>query len=170
MRLEKTWLIKGREAWVFAPESEITRAEFLAIVLQAYCYDISNKPESLPFDDVDLESWHSNVVATWLANNIVTWDINENGDRVFRANDSISKIEAYAIMMNLRDIKLTEGSEGVVHSYTDITADWQNEYLNTGESLWIIIPSQTNNIFSPNANLNRDELVWLMFRIMELTR
>lgn len=54
--------MKGREAGIFAPNSQITRAEFLAIVLLAHCYDISTKPESLPFIDVDISHWHSNVI------------------------------------------------------------------------------------------------------------
>jgi hypothetical protein len=158
--------VKGREAGIFAPNSQITRAEFLAIVLLAHCYDISTKPESLPFIDVDISHWHSNVIQVWLENNIIAGDRDESGNRVFRWDDSISKIEAFAIIMNMRDLTLKEDSEIVIHSYTDVAADWQNGYLNTWEAIWILNPSETDNLFEPNLKLSRDELVWMTFDIM----
>ena len=168
IKLEKAGIVKGKEAGVFDAMSEITRAEFLAIVLQAHCYDISIKPEELPFHDVDISTWQSNVIATWLENNIIAWDIDEDWERVFRANDSISKIEALAIIMNLRDVTLKSSELDNVHTYTDVAAEWQNSYLNTATALWVLVPINTNNIFSPNLKLNRDQLVWIMFDIMEL--
>jgi hypothetical protein len=59
----------------------------------------------------------------------------------------------------MRDLTLKEDSEIVIHSYTDVAADWQNHYLNIGEAINILIPEETNNLFLPNLKLNRDELV-----------
>jgi hypothetical protein len=164
-RLEKTWIVRWRENWLFVPDSQITRAEFLAIVLQAHCYDISVKPETLPFYDVDIASWHSNVIFTWMQNDIVAGDVDEDGKRVFRWDDSISKIEAFAIMMNMRKLALKEDND-FTHSYTDVAADWQNAYLNTWEAIGVLVPEDSANLFSPNVKLVRDDLVWLMFGIM----
>jgi hypothetical protein len=96
----------------------------LAIVLQSHCYDISEKPESLPFVDVDLAHWHSNVISAWIEKGIIAWDVNEVGERVFRWDDSISKIEAFAIVMNLRNIQLKHPEFTVEHTYTDAAAPW----------------------------------------------
>jgi hypothetical protein len=167
-RLEKTWIVRWRENWLFVPNSEITRAEFLAIVLQAHCYDISIKPETLPFYDVEISHWHSNVIRTGLKYWIVAGDIDENWVRVFRGDDSISKVEAFAIMMNMRKLTLTWDSVDYEHSYTDAAADWQNSYLNTWEALGILKPQDSKNLFLPNVKLVRDDLVWIMFDIMRL--
>jgi len=167
-RLEKVWIIRWREDGSFVPNSEITRAEFLAIVLQAHRYDISVKPTALPFYDVDLSHWHSNVIRTGLQYNIVAGDLDEAGRRVFRWDDSISKIEAFAIIMNMRRLSLKGDTNTQKHSYTDVISQWQHGYLNTGEVLGILEPSLTNNLFSPNVKLKRDELLWILIDIMKV--
>ena len=43
------------------PEREITRAEFLAIVLMVHNIDVSKTPATSPFKDVTVE-WHKRVV------------------------------------------------------------------------------------------------------------
>jgi predicted DNA-binding transcriptional regulator YafY len=113
-------------------------------------------------------SWQSNVILTGMQSDIVAWDEDENGARVFRPNDPISKIEAFAIMMNLREVQLKDSESTIPHTYTDVAADWQNWYLTTGTTLWVINPADTNNLFNPNLKLSRDELVWIMFDIMDL--
>jgi len=71
-RLQKAEVVVGRNVGTaFVPNSLITRAEFLAIVLKSNCYDITPKPTSLPFGDVSIASWQSNVVQSGMVNGII---------------------------------------------------------------------------------------------------
>ncbi|MBS9775258.1 S-layer homology domain-containing protein [Candidatus Gracilibacteria bacterium] len=169
LRLEKTEVVKGREAGTFAPKSEITRAEFLAIVLQAHCYDVYQEATGLPFVDMtDLNDWKTRVVQVGYDNGIISG----YADGTFRPNDTISNIEAFAILMKLQEIELVdrEKQASLVDSYTDKQALWQEKVLGLGEYLGILYPKATNNKFHPDAKINRKNMVSQMIDIMKLYR
>ena len=164
-RLEKVWIIKWTKPWIFEPNRWITRSEFLAIVLQVHCYDVSHKPESLPFYDVDLDSWQAKVIKVWTELWIIKWYEKDKKWTPFRPDREISKIEAFWIMMKMREIEILENYKD---KYTDKKANWQDKPLSAGEYLWILKPEETNYKFHPDSYLNRDEMVKIIIDIIRL--
>ena len=164
-RLEKVWIIKWTKPWIFEPNRWITRSEFLAIVLQVHCYDVSHKPESLPFYDVDLNSWQARVIKVWTELWIIKWYEKDKKWTPFRPDREISKIEAFWIMMKMREIGILENYKD---KYTDKKANWQDKPLSAGEYLWILKPEETNYKFHPDSYLNRDEMVKMIIDIIRL--
>ena len=164
-RLEKVWIIKWTKPWIFEPNRWITRSEFLAIVLQVHCYDVSHKPESLPFYDVDLDSWQAKVIKVWTELWIIKWYEKDKKWTPFRPDREISKIEAFWIMMKMREIEILENYKD---KYTDKKANWQDKPLSAGEYLWILKPEETNYKFYPDSYLNRDEMVKMIIDIIKL--
>ena len=164
-RLEKVWIIKWTKPWIFEPNRWITRSEFLAIVLQVHCYDVSHKPESLPFYDVDLDSWQARVIKVWTELWIIKWYEKDKKWTPFRPDREISKIEAFWIMMKMREIEILENYKD---KYTDKKANWQDKPLSAGEYLWILKPEETNYKFHPDSYLNRDEMVKMIIDIIRL--
>ena len=164
-RLEKVWIIKWTKPWIFEPNRWITRSEFLAIVLQVHCYDVSHKPESLPFYDVDLDSWQARVIKVWTELWIIKWYEKDKKWTPFRPDREISKIEAFWIMMKMREIEILENYKD---KYTDKKANWQAKPLSAGEYLWILKPEETNYKFHPDSYLNRDEMVKMIIDIIRL--
>ena len=164
-RLEKVWIIKWTKPWIFEPNRWITRSEFLAIVLQVHCYDVSHKPESLPFYDVDLDSWQAKVIKVWTELWIIKWYEKDKKWTPFRPDREISKIEAFWIMMKMREIEILENYKD---KYTDKKANWQAKPLSAGEYLWILKPEETNYKFHPDSYLNRDEMVKMIIDIIRL--
>lgn len=56
-------IIDGFPDGSFGPDKEITRAEFLKIVLISHCYDyIRADTTLLPYRDVDKSSWQARVI------------------------------------------------------------------------------------------------------------
>ena len=164
-RLEKVWIIKWTKPWIFEPNRWITRSEFLAIVLQVHCYDVSHKPESLPFYDVDLDSWQAKVIKVWTELWIIKWYEKDKKWTPFRPDREISKIEAFWIMMKMREIEILENYKD---KYTDKKANWQDKPLSAGEYLWILKPEETDYKFHPDSYLNRDEMVKMIIDIIKL--
>ena len=141
-RLTKVKILN--EKWVnntelFEAARWITRAEFLAIVLQVHCYDVSKQPDSLLFYDVDLKSWQARVVKVWSEIWLIQWYEKDKKGIPFRPDAEISKIEAFWIMMKMKEI---EKMESYKDRYIDKKADWQEKPLSTGEYLWILKPEQ----------------------------
>lgn len=164
-KLAKVWVINWTKPGFFEPNRWITRAEFLAIILKTHCYDISQKPDFLPFYDVDLDSWQAKVVKIWSELWLVKGYMSDEKWIPFKPNQTISKMEAFAVMMKMADITI---SKDYKDSYIDKKADWQAKTLATWEYLWIINPKKTNFRFYPNASLSRNEMVKIIVDIIKL--
>lgn len=160
-RLEKVWIVNWTKPGFFEPNRGITRAEFLAIILKSNCYDVSEKPESLPYSDVDLNSWQAKVIN--VSHKI--WLVKGYDDGTFRPNKEISKIEAFGIMLKISTI---EKHTNFQDSFTDKKALWQAEVLAVWEYLWILNPKETNFKFFPDSALTRDEMVKIIVDILRL--
>ena len=165
MRLEKAGIVKGTTPTTYEPNRAITRAEFLAIVMGAYGYDLYQPAKALPFSDVDASSWQARVISAALENNIIAGDTNAAGSRVFRPNSQISKIEALAIVYKLSGI--TVPTTEFKHSFTDAAADWQNAILSNAEYLEVIsVPADKK--FNPNAGYSRADMASLVIKFAKL--
>ena len=160
--VNKNWV---NNTWLFEPLRWITRAEFLAIVLKVHCYDVSKKPDYLPYYDVDLDTWQARVIRVADQIWIIKWYERDTKGIPFKPNQEISKIEAFGIMMKMAEVnKLQEYTD----SYTDKKADWQTKPLSDGEYLWILKPEETEYLFNPNGKLNRDDMVKIIVDIIKL--
>ena len=160
--VNKDWV---NNTWLFEPLRWITRAEFLAIVLKVHCYDVSKKPDYLPYYDVDLDTWQARVIRVADQIWIIKWYERDAKGIPFKPNQEISKIEAFGIMMKMAEVnKLQEYTD----SYIDKKADWQSKPLVDGEYLWILKPEETEYLFNPNGKLKRDDMVKIIVDIIKL--
>ena len=164
MRLEKAGIVKGTTPTTYEPNRAITRAEFLAIAMGAFGYDLYVPAKSLPFTDVDSSSWQARVISAALENNVIYGDTNASGARVFRPNSQITKVEALAIVYKLSGIEVKDAK---MHSFTDASAAWQNALLSNAEHLEVIsVP--TDKKFNPNAGISRADMATLMVKFARL--
>ena len=164
MRLEKAGIVKGTTPTTYEPNRAITRAEFLAIAMGAFGYDLYAPAKSLPFTDVDSSSWQARVISAALENNVIYGDTNASGSRVFRPNSQITKVEALAIVYKLSGIEVKDAK---MHSFTDAAAAWQNTLLSNAEHLEVIsVP--TDKKFNPNAGISRADMATLMVKFARL--
>ncbi|MBS9775295.1 S-layer homology domain-containing protein [Candidatus Gracilibacteria bacterium] len=154
-------IVHGTSPSTYEPSRDITRAEFLAIVLQSHCIDVYKKATSTPFTDLEVGDWKTNVVAAALKEGVIYGDT-RNGKRVFRPNDAISKIEALAILTSMRDIQIDKNYS---HKYTDAAAAWQNRVLGVVEYLGI---DKKANAFQPNSKIARDTMANYIVKTVEL--
>jgi len=144
MRLEKAGIVKGTTPTTYEPNRAITRAEFLAIAMGAFGYDLYVPAKSLPFTDVDSSSWQARVISAALENNVIYGDTNASGARVFRPNSQITKVEALAIVYKLSGIEVKDAK---MHSFTDAAAAWQNTLLSNPELACFDEPSNGLDIY-----------------------
>ena len=142
----------------------MTRAEFLSVALKVHCYDVSQKPKTLPFYDVDLNSWHANVVDVAYRNGIIKGYEKNSYGIPFQPNRFISKIEALAILMRMRGIELVDN---YTDKYLDKKADWQAKPLSVAEYLGVINPKSTNYMFHPNEAITRNEMIKMIVDVIK---
>ncbi len=85
--------------------------------------------------------------------------------KIFRPDDVISKAEAVKILMKL---SLIEATDPQPLGYNDITVNWHEKYIRTGESLGLFNSSRDNNKFNPDGPVKREDMVDLVNRLVQL--
>jgi hypothetical protein len=138
---------------LYHPNTNLTRAEFLKIVIRATGWTIPSPAISLPFHDVETNIWYAQYVSLALSK----WMIRENVR--FRPNDPITRAEATKIIMVALWVTIPAAS-----TMTFIDVSRNNTLAKYIESATFhnIVSGQLNRVwlrvFRPNDPITRAEI------------
>jgi hypothetical protein len=162
-RLYDDGIINGKGEGKFEPESNITRAEFLKMIMRAMKIDITDdSSEELPFRDVK-DDWYKEYVRTAYELNIVNgisaeeFGVNEN---ILRQDMAVIAYRAF----KLKNVAL-KGDECALEDYEQ-TDDYAKEAvaaLYTAD----IINGDDAKMFNPKQNLTRAEAAMVIYNILQ---
>ena len=154
-------IISGYEDQSFKPNNNISRAEFLSMVLQSFKdLNLENLPgdTSIKFSDVTPNDWFANDVDQGIYYGI----IKGYNDGNFHPNSPISRAEALSLLNKMivlkLDNELTLPTKTTPASFSDVTPnDWFYQDVQSIYSYSIIDGDNNGNSFNPNRYLNRAE-------------
>ncbi|MFH5181185.1 S-layer homology domain-containing protein [Paenibacillus sp. TAB 01] len=160
-------IINGVSETSFAPERDITRAEFAALVVRALGLTNAEAPAST-FTDVPSDAWYASTVAA--ASNAGI--INGYDDETFRPDAKITREELAAIVIRALDhsdiATNVSDPEEALKNYTD--ADqiiWAQKELaaaiNTG-----LISGMTEDTLAPEAQATRAQAAVVLKRVFDI--
>ena len=162
-RLYDDGIINGKGEGKFEPESNITRAEFLKMIMRAMKIDITDdSSEELPFRDVK-DDWYREYVRTAYELNIV----NGISAEEFGVNEDILRQDMAVIAyraFKLKNVAL-KGDECALEDYEQ-TDDYAKEAvaaLYTAD----IINGDDAKMFNPKQNLTRAEAAMVIYNILQ---
>ncbi|WP_222429924.1 fibronectin type III domain-containing protein [Paenibacillus cremeus] len=155
-------VIKGATDTSFAPDSNITRAEFAALLVRAFGFT-----EAAPakFNDVPSSSWFASAVGTAVKAGLVEGF----EDNTFKPNDKITR-EQMAVMIT-RAMKLAGKSEASdakqLDKFTDSTSinAWAKDAVAQAAKAGIV-NGATDTTFVPAANATRAEAAVMLKRLL----
>ena len=105
--------------WMFQPEREVTRAEFLSMCMELTGEQLLSGVSATGFaDDADISDWLKPYVATALMDGIVS-GYGVTGGAVFEPNASITTQEAAVMLDNVLDT-----TDDAATALTGSVADW----------------------------------------------
>ena len=160
MSLYNRGIISGRGNGLFAPDDNITRAEFLTLVIRSLgtgegIYEAS-------FEDVAQTDWFAKNVGAALNLGLIS-----NGTH-FRPNDNITREEMTKIISQAyklrKNLALPENAELGFTDNVDISA-WATEYVKTAVYLGII-KGMNDGSFKPLKNASRAEAAVCIIRLI----
>ena len=161
-------IVDGFEDGSFKPSQEMTRTEFLKVALISHCYEYKDEdPSSLEYRDVDQSSWQAKVIKKAQELGMINGDLDETGNKIFRPDDIISKAEAIKILMRISKIQAQQVEQT---TYSDITVAWHTSYIENGEALGLFDAEDDEYSFSPDSGVKREEMVDLIYRLVQLYR
>ena len=173
--LYRKGIVKGRDANIFAPNENMTRAEFVKVVLKAIGVETENPDDikTAPFSDVPLYAWYAPYVTKAKDLNLIIG----YKDGTFDPDEPISRAEAIKILFTAFRFDLTmrnlEKSVSCKQRFIDIQKnDWYFPFADFAIQTGIMqgVPSVNNNFryFRPNQPITRAEMAKLTIKTIEL--
>ena len=155
-------IVAGITASMFAPDQEITRAEFAAIVVRAL--GISAAAGSVEFEDVAQDSWYAGPVMAAAAAGLITGYEGE-----FRPDDLITREEMAVVIVKAYQYLGKETSRGGISKFSDREeiSLWAEEYVDQAASAELISGVSATR-FAPHENATRAQVASLVKRLLNV--
>lgn len=160
-KLAELGIINGRGN-TFAPEDNITRAEFVAILSRIEAEE--NVAADTEFDDVSADAWYAENVA-WAVENGITNGVSETS---FAPNAKITREDMAVMLMRfieLKKITLASGEE-IVFKDSDQIAQYATEAVSMMQRAGII-SGMGDAIFAPKSFATRAQAAKMISLILE---
>ncbi len=158
-------IINGKADNTFAPDDEITRAEFAKILINALGLADANAAAD-SFTDVDKSAWYYNSVASAFAKGIITGY--DNG--TFGVGDAVSRQDMAVLIYRAAkaaNITLPETSAAVTFTDSDAIDDYAKEAV-TALQKANIINGVSADEFAPKATASRAAAAKMIYGIYNL--
>ncbi|SDJ90242.1 S-layer homology domain-containing protein [Natronincola ferrireducens] len=150
-------VIRGYTNGSFKPNDDITRAEFVTIIVKAFGLE---KKEDKLFDDTQ-NHWAKEYIATAQGHGI----INGYNDRIFGTNDKINREQMTTILVKARDLEMVSG--GRTFSDAEEISEWAAAMVETAVAHHII-SGYTDGSFKPKNNTTRAEAATIVLKALKL--
>lgn len=147
-------IISGKEQGVFAPNDDITRAEFIKIITEVF--GLSKTAVSDKFSDVDDSDWYAPYVYAARAAGIIEGDIENKFNplgNITREDIAVIIYRAYKIESTYEKLDFSDSSD--ISSYAKSAVS----YLSGAG----IINGVGDNIFAPKANATRAQAAKMIY-------
>ncbi len=144
-------IMYGRTEDAFMPDADITRSEFVGTLGKMYDYyiGIDDKYENV-FEDTKTDENREYI--SWAAEMGI---VDGYDDKIFGANDSLTREQAAAIIYRLAD-EITQSTDVSVFTDADAISDWARS-----ATAWAveneIINGRDNGAFDPKSSITRAE-------------
>jgi LysM repeat protein len=143
----------------FLPNKEITRAEFVSMIVQALEVDVDLDVEQ-PFEDVALDQWYAKDVFTAKQVGIVEGGI----DGLFHPKDPVTRAEiATLIRRSFTELEMVRPAI----TFTDVSeSHWGFESIYFASQAGIIV-GHKDYTFRPQENATRAEAAVMISRVLQ---
>lgn len=160
LSLTKAGIVSGKGNNKFAPDDNVTRAEFAKMAVIAF--NMLDENAEADFADVSKNGWEYKYVASALKNNI----INGVGNGKFSGGENITREDIAAIclrILNSKGIAVKNGNSGVFEDENDI-AEYAKEAV-AALNAEGVLNGKGNNKFCPKHYATRAEAAKIIYAL-----
>lgn len=154
-------IVSGKGEHVFSPADNVTREEFVKIVVCAFDIDIADSAEK--FNDVDDTQWYTPYINAATASGI----IQGHSDNSFGVGEYITREDVAVILYRTANVKNIQLEVKVGEKFKDI--DEISEYAQNSVSILRhneIINGVGEDMFEPKLNTNRAEAAVMIYKLL----
>ncbi len=156
--LARKGIVSGRDAVTFAPNDNVTRAEFAKILVGAFGIETG---ASADLNDVDSSAWYAPYVGACYAAGIITgYD-----DGSFKPNNNVTRQEMAVMVMraaNVKGMTIEKPYEKINFTDADSIAEYAAEAVDTLQQAGIINGMEDGS-FAPAATATRAQAAKILY-------
>ena len=149
--------VKGIDSEHFAPDREISRVEFIALIMRAQ--GIGEAQYHGDFSDVSSDFWGAGYIAAALKNGFIA------ESESFRPNDAIKREEA-AKLISLITQDMPRESNEISFADSEKISAWAVDYIKDCAQKGLIKGDNGGNV-NPQSKMTRAEAVTVIWRIIQ---
>lgn len=154
--MNKGWVTKSN---IFRPNNPITRAEFVAIVNNAFGF---NKKANISFKDVKSNQWYYESIRVGVGEGYISGYENNT----FNPNGYITREEAASIITTIKNNKDSNLNKLSQYSDANKVSQWAKSSVEGAiESQYIT--GYSDNTFRPKSNITRAETIVTLERVVK---
>ncbi|WP_414619948.1 S-layer homology domain-containing protein [Calothrix sp. CCY 0018] len=162
--LSSRQIIAGKDKNTFEPQQPVTRAEFAAIIDQAFKTDLTNSNRS--FADVPADFWAQNQIKNAVDKKFMK-GYNAN---TFRPNQRIPRVEVIAALVSglNKTLKTPESQDQALSVYKDADQipEWAREQVAIATANGLIVNHPDRNFFRPKEDATRAEVTTMIYQAL----
>ena len=160
-KLSARHIMTGYTNGDFAPRKDVTRAEFVAMIVRALNL---NTDKNVTFSDVSSTAWYAKDVAAAYEAGIVKG----NGNQQFAPDEVITREQMTAMIVRAYEvvngpIQNTDGTNNFADGHA--VSSWAKDYVNHAATL-NLVQGKGNGNFSPLSNANRAESAQIVYNLL----
>lgn len=154
----------GNESFLY-PAKPVTRAEFVALVAAVTELALPTASVGTGLSDNDtIPVWAQPYVAAAITSGVVVGEQDGSGNRIFRAEDSITRAEAAAIID--RALDLPDDGREMAFSDTETVPAWAAQYV-VNVTAAQVLPVFSDNTVRCNTAVTREDAVQMIYQMLE---
>lgn len=154
-------IVDGRETHYFEPEEDVTRAEFLKMILLNAGYSPYSIDSADEYTDVNEEDWYYKYVTYATRRGFVEG----YEDGTFRPNEPINRAEAIVMVMRVSGQEWWHYSRRDVHFWDVDTDEWYSYAIALAWEDGIVGGNYRNRNFRPEDDMSRAEAATVIRRV-----
>ncbi|RIX52785.1 DUF4073 domain-containing protein [Paenibacillus nanensis] len=159
-RAAELGIASGYDARTFAPDAQVTRAQFVTMLMRALKADSLSAPH---FADAEsIEAWAASSIAAAAERGIVVGF----SDGTFRPNAVITRAEMVTLLARAAGLETSGDAKPTFADAADIPT-WARAAVAAAEGI-SLVQGRDGNRFEPFAAATRAEAVFLLMRMLDL--
>lgn len=157
-------ITKGYENGTFRPQAEVTRAQFITLLMRAFKEETSETAALNYKDKNDIPVWAAEAIKGALAAGY----INGYEDGTFRPNAPVTRSEITALIVRMAGLKPVQDAQ-ITFVDGEHAPDWARGYIAAAVNAGLI-KGRSGNRFAPNDTATRAEAVALILALLDYNK
>ncbi len=160
-------IIKGYQDYTFRPNQPVTRAEFAAIVEQAFAKEVGKTKSTIAFKDLPTQFWANSAIDQAIS----TGFLKGYPNNVFRPQQRIPRVQVLVALTSGMNLNVPNSPTQILSFYGDakVIPNYATKKIATATVNDLVVNYPNPKILNPNKEATRAEVAAMVYQALVRT-